>query len=150
MTVDITPRQKASIPEVNLAQIVALVDKMKEGPTLDLPLQHRFTPGLYSRTLFVPAGAHIVTKVHRVEHQFVVSAGRVLVWSPGERAQMITAPFVGVTKPGTIRLAIVVEDMVWTTFHPTDKTTVEEVERDVVFEPKQVLEDKEKQWLLSQ
>lgn len=150
MSVDITPRQKATIPDVPMAAIVALVDRMKEGPTLELPLQHRFTPGMYSRTVFVPAQAHIVTKVHRVEHQFVISAGKVLVWSPGERAQMLEAPYIGVTKPGTIRLAIVVEDLVWTTFHPTGKTTVEEVEKDVVFEPREVLEDKDKQWLLSQ
>jgi hypothetical protein len=150
MSLDITPKKKASLPDVPFAEIVALVERMKQGPTLELPLQHQFTPGMYSRTLFVPAGAHIVTKVHRVEHQFVVSAGKVLVWSPGERATMISAPYIGVTKPGTIRLALVVEDLVWTTFHPTDKTTVEEVEKDVVFEPKQVLEDKEKQWLLSQ
>ena len=32
----------------------------------------------------------------------------------------VDAPFHGVTTPGTVRLAIALEDSIWTTFHPVD------------------------------
>lgn len=132
-----------------LAKIVDTVEGMAKGPVLDIPVTHRHTPGLYIREVALPKGAHIVTKVHKVEHPFVVSAGKLLVWQPGQKPEIISAPYTGITKAGTIRLAIVLEDAVWTTFHPTDKTDVSEIETEVVMEPREALEQEQK-WLLSQ
>ena len=95
-------------------------------------LRHVFTPGLYARELSLPRGTIVVTKIHNTEHPFVVSKGVVRVFIEGVGWETITAPYLGVTKPLTRRVALIVEDCVWTTFHPTDKTTPEAVESDVI------------------
>jgi len=101
------------------------------------PVIHHFTPGLYIREIHIPAGTALTTNIHRTEHPFVVSKGACLVYLENEdRAEEIVAPYFGITKPGTRRFLIAVSDLVWTTFHPTDKTDVGEIE-DEILEPRQ-------------
>lgn len=113
------------------------------GALVDIPqqLRHIFTPGLYVRELTLPRGSIVVTKIHNTEHPFVVSKGVVRVFVEGIGWQTITAPYLGITKPLTRRVALVVEDCVWTTFHPTDKTTPEEVEAEIISPRNQLLEE---------
>lgn len=99
---------------------------------VECPLVHRFTPGIYVREIFMPKGALIVSKIHKTEHPFTISKGRVRVLIPGEGVVELSAPYTGVTKPGTRRVLYILEDCVWTTYHPTDKTTPEEVEEDII------------------
>ena len=96
-----------------------------------LPLVHRFTPGLYAREITMPAGTLITSRIHRTEHMFVVSKGRVSVWADGAW-QLIEAPHTGVTKPGTRRVLYIHDDCVWTTFHATPHTTPEAVEEEII------------------
>lgn len=99
---------------------------------IELPVIHRFTPGMYSRELHAPAGVLATTYIHRQEHQFAVLAGEVSVLEGLEgEARRIRAPFVGVTKVGTRRVVFVHEAAVWVTFHPTSATTVEEAEAEL-------------------
>lgn len=112
-----------SCPAGRLDTVQGRVDWLQyalgHAPPVEMPLQHRFTPGLYSREIFMPAGAVVVSKVHKTEHQFVVSKGRVSVWSEADGVVELRAPHAGVTKPGTRRILVVHEDTIWTTFHPT-------------------------------
>ena len=48
--------------------------------------------------------------------------------------ETIEAPYQGITKPGTKRVIYTHTDCVFTTVHATDKTTVEDVEAEVVAE----------------
>lgn len=138
------------IPPV-LSRIAQTVEEMRKAPQVECPLTHRFTPGMYVREIFVPKGTRLVTMIHRTEHPFVVSSGKIAVWCPGdERPHVIEAPYTGITKPGTLRLAVALEDTVWTTFHATNKTTPEEVAAEIVFEPTEALISKEIEWHLSQ
>jgi quercetin dioxygenase-like cupin family protein len=94
------------------------------GEELDLlPVTHRFTPGLYVREIFMPAGAIVVSATHKFEHPFIVSKGRCSVWRDGEGWETIAAPHTGITAPGTRRLLLIHEDTIWTTFHVTEETT---------------------------
>jgi hypothetical protein len=93
---------------------------------------HIFTPGLYTRQIFMPAGSLITSEIHKTEHPFIVSQGVVSVLMEGEEELKIKAPYIGVTKPGTRRVLFVHEDCIWTTCHPTDKTTVEEVAAEIL------------------
>jgi hypothetical protein len=107
---------------------------------VELPLTHRFTPGMYIRTIFMPKGALVISKIHRTQHPFVVTKGRCSVW-PGQAApgqldanglREIVAGHIGITMPGTRRILYIHEDTEWTTFHATDKTTPEEVEAEII------------------
>lgn len=112
--------QKEQIsPPVN-DQIDQLEAVMQNYAPVDCPLRHQFTPGMYSRTIFMPKNTLITSLVHKTEHQFVVSQGTVFVKVNETEWQKITAPFVGVTKPGTRRVLFIEEDCTWTTFHPVD------------------------------
>lgn len=87
-------------------------------PMRDFTVSHVFTPGLYVRTILMPAGSLLTSRIHKTRHPFVVLAGRAEVYIPGVGTQMIEAPYFGVTEPGTRRLLYIHEDCVWATFHP--------------------------------
>lgn len=101
-------------------------------PPVESRVEHRFTPGLYSRTIFMAAGNLYTTKIHKTEHQFIISKGSVIIYTKEEGWQRLEAPFMGITKPGTRRIVYCPEDCIFSTFHPTQKTTVEEVEKEVI------------------
>ncbi len=101
-------------------------------PETDAPVQNVFTPGLMTRTIFMKAGSAHLSKVHAKEHQFVVLQGACMVSENGGPNVMLVAPYRGITKPGTWRKLFIIMDCVWVTMHPTDKTTVEEVEADII------------------
>jgi hypothetical protein len=94
--------------EANLSQI----------EQAELPVEHEFHPGLYVRTIFMPAGSMIVSKIHNTEHPYVVTEGQCLVWTAEKGAVHIMAPHRGITVPGTRRILFILEDCVWTTYHP--------------------------------
>lgn len=89
----------------------------EEGNKIHCPLVHIFTPGMYVRQIFMPKGSLITSKIHKTEHPFIVSMGAVEVSIDGGSAQLIKAPYTGVTQPGTRRILLIQEDCVWTTFH---------------------------------
>lgn len=89
-----------------------------EAPLVDLPVVHRFTPGLYTREIFMPAGTLLTSRIHKTEHPYVITKGRVSVYIPGEGVQHLEAGHVGITRPGTRRVLYIHEDCTWLTFHP--------------------------------
>jgi hypothetical protein len=101
---------------------------MAKAPPVNLPLVHRFTPGMYVREVFMPAGVLVTTPIHLTEHPFTIIQGVVDVYQEGIGVERLTAPYVGITKPGTRRLLLVREDTIWVTFHVTTLTDVKEIE----------------------
>jgi hypothetical protein len=101
-------------------------------PPVEMPLSHCFTPGIYSRTIVMPQGSMVISKIHKTEHQYVVLSGEVSVWTEAEGVVHIKAPFVGVTKPGTRRILFVHQTCTWITFHPHASRDVDEIERDII------------------
>jgi hypothetical protein len=87
------------------------------GRTIEFPLIHRFTPGLYIREIFMPAGSVLTSRIHKFEHPFVISQGVISVWSLNEGTVRYKAPHTGITLPGTRRVLLAHEDTIWTTFH---------------------------------
>jgi hypothetical protein len=137
------PTDKALSPSgantsVELAKNNALLNQLERElvdrfPAVQCPVQHRFTPGMYSREIFMPAGSLITSKIHRTEHQFVVLSGRCRVYNAeNEEVAEFTAGHVGITKPGTRRVLVILEDTRWVTFHPTNKTDLAEIESDLI------------------
>lgn len=113
--------------QINLLE-AALVQNF---PPVECPVRHSFTPGLYSRSIFMPKGTVITSKIHRTTHPYVVTQGSAMVRVDGEWTAIV-APYHGVTKAGTRRVLLITEDCVWTTYHVTQKTTVEEVEAEII------------------
>lgn len=102
-------------------KVDSLEKHMKSCPKewlIDFPLEHRFTPGMYIRTIFMPKDALVISRIHKTEHPFVVTKGHVAVWDEVGGVQHLKAGHIGITKPGTRRVLYIHEDTVWTTFHP--------------------------------
>lgn len=81
---------------------------------------HKFTDGMYIREIFMPAGSLITSKIHKTEHPYIVSYGKVAVSIDAQEWDEITAPYTGITIPGTRRVLYIIEDCIWTTFHRID------------------------------
>jgi len=112
------------------------------GTPVEMPLTHRFTDGMYIREIFMPAGTILTSKIHKTNHPFVVSKGKCIVYD-GNKLETITAPHTGITEPNTRRLLYIEEDTIWTTFHVTKKTNVDEIEKDIIQEHNNEMLDKE-------
>jgi hypothetical protein len=123
-----------------------LIDRVQagmvaNGAPVDLPLNHIFTKatpgacgGMYTREIFMPAGAWIISRIHRTAHPFVVLSGVALVWTREKGVETLTGGYLGITAPGTQRILYIVQDMVWATFHATDLQDVKAIE-DALLEP---------------
>ena len=68
----------------------------------------------------MPAGSLWTSKIHKTEHPYVVSYGKAAVSIDADEWYEITAPYTGITKPGTRRVLYIIEDCIWTTFHRID------------------------------
>lgn len=125
----------------------AVEDKIHSaGISVNLPLTHTMTKGLYSREVFLPKGAVLTSKVHKEAHQFVLLKGSMVIINE-DGAVRINAPFHGVTMPGSTRMGVALEDSIWTTFHKCDLVedrdyTEEELKELVVKIEDELVEDR--------
>lgn len=101
-------------------------------PQVQFPVTHHFIPGFYCRQIFMPAGTELTSKIHRTEHPFMVTKGKLAVFTEDGGMVMISAPYTGITKPGTRRALKIFEDTIWTTFHATDETDVGKIEQQII------------------
>lgn len=93
---------------------------LAEFPAIECRTEHTFTPGLYVRTIFMPAGAMIVSKIHRTTHPFAIHSGRCSVFIDGKGVEELSGPHRGITEAGTRRALYIHEDTVWSTYHVTE------------------------------
>lgn len=134
MTTQLTPLAARQVQKAHACAALNELDReLLKCPQPDHPETHRFTPGLYSRQIFLKAGILCTSKIHKTEHQFIISKGRCRIWSPetGNWSEL-AAPYHGITKPGTRRALLILEDVIFTTFHPTGTTDLAALEAELV------------------
>jgi hypothetical protein len=128
-----TPSSTLGVPRPVSVDAIREVDRQIGSlPPAEGEVVNTFTPGIMTRRWFGAAGTRHRSKIHNTKHQYVVIQGACLVSENGGPTVMVVAPFHGITEPGTWRDLFVIMDCVWLTMHPTDKTTVEEVEKDII------------------
>jgi len=93
---------------------------------------HLFVPGFYLRQCLCPAGVLGTTKIHKTKHPYIVTHGRIAVWSLNDGYKVVEAPHCGITQPGTRRVFYAFEDTLWTTVHATTLTDPGEIEREII------------------
>lgn len=96
-------------------------------PQLDIPITHRFAPGIYWREMTAPKDAIIIGHRHKTKHFNLLLKGRLKVLVNG-RVQILSAPFVVVSEPGERKVARVIEEAVWVNIHPTEETDLQKLE----------------------
>ena len=95
------------------------------------PLEHTFVDGAYVRTITIPAGVVMTSKIHKVTHPYFIMKGEVDVLTD-KGMQRIVAPYQGITKAGTKRVLRTHTEVVWTTVHVTDETDLDKIEEQVI------------------
>jgi len=110
-------------------QIDLLEDLMLEQPQVDVPVVHRFAPGLYIREITVPADTLMTGRVHRHEHFSAMVSGEMSTLVNGS-IQRIEGYHPFIAAPGTKRVGYVHSPVVWLTCHhnPDNLCDVEQIE----------------------
>lgn len=98
---------------------------------VEVPIQHHFAPGVYMRQMDAAAGTLVVSKMHRTEHMNILLKGSLTV-ATEDGIQLMTAPCVLKSMPGTKRIGYFHEDSSWITVHPTEEIDLEKIEQQVI------------------
>jgi len=108
---------------------------LAEGGTADTEslcdVTHRFANGCYCREILIPKGVKIIGKIHATEHFNTILKGSCLVITTTEEKEIV-APYTWVTKAGEQKAVLATSDTIWQTYHVTDKTDLEEIEKEVI------------------
>lgn len=118
--------------------IAAVVDLLKQCEQPEMPITHRFSPGIYCREIFMPAlpggGTYVVGHIHKTRHWNIVLTGKAIV-TIDEVSEEIVAPFVFESDAGAQKLLHIIEDMRWLTVHanPDNITDIPTIE-DMIFD----------------
>lgn len=108
-----------------LANASRAMGQMKQA---ELPTRHYFSPGIYIRELFMPAGTIAIGKIHKHAHMNILLKGRLaLVGEDGERTELV-APMTFASPAGTQKAVHVLEDTILQNVHATDERDLESLE----------------------
>ena len=114
-----------------LEEIERLQHEMIKMPQAELETEHYFSGGMYCRKLTRPAGTLIVGKVHKKDHFFMCAKGQIIAWS--EKGMVtLNAGDVLCSKASTKRVTLAVTDAIGITFHKTNKTNLDKIEKELI------------------
>jgi quercetin dioxygenase-like cupin family protein len=112
-------------------QIDRLQAEMAKLPQAELETEHFFSPGMYLRRVYRPAGTLIVGKVHKKPHFFLCAKGEIIAWTETGMRKLQAGDVVE-SQPGTKRVTLSVTNSIGVTVHLTDKTDLDEIEQELV------------------
>jgi hypothetical protein len=114
--------------EVTLRDRVHAIEfEMKQREQVHCPVKHHFSPGVYARELFIPAGTLLTGKIHKYPQLNILSQGEIAVLTE-DGIRRLQASFTIVSPAGTKRIAYALTDCVWTTIHHTFETDPDTIE----------------------
>lgn len=115
------------------AGIASLVEVLRHLPQREMPVTHRFSPGVYLREIFMPADTIVIGHVHKTCHFNVILSGRAIV-DMGGTEQIIGAGDVFESGAGVQKCLYILEDCRWVTIHanPSNERDVVKIEESLV------------------
>lgn len=131
----IDPKQKDTFTREDILALEGALAKTPGAVFGDsdlMPLKHSFAEGIYVREIFIPKGMVLTGKIHRHSHPNFLMSGEVLVVTEAGGREHLTAPLSIISKAGTKRAIIALEDTVWITVHVTNETDLEKIEEYVI------------------
>lgn len=119
---------------LNLENEISQMEGAFFGNTINCPLKHSFTDGIYVREIFIPKGTMLTGRIHKHEHPNFLLKGTVKIATEYDGVQILKAPLSMISKAGTKRTLIALTDLVWVTVHhnPKNKQNIDELESDIV------------------
>jgi hypothetical protein len=121
---------------ISKSQIFELENAILASPEqvdLESLTEHYFAPGIYLRSLFIPAGTVLTGKIHRYETMNILVFGtiRVVNTSDGEMRE-VTGPRVFNSPAGTKKAGYAVTDCLFMNVHPTESQDLKEIEAEMI------------------
>ena len=116
---------------ISREQVERLQSEMVVMPQVELVTEHQFSPGMYMRRVFRPAGTLIVGKVHKKPHFFLCAKGTIIAWTEGGMKRLEAGDIIE-SQPGTKRVTLAVTDAIGITIHRTDLTDLDKIEDELV------------------
>jgi hypothetical protein len=132
------------------AKILALEAEIAKLPSIEkfVELNEFVAPGQYAREFKLAAfpwgderQSVVIGKIHKHAHINIISKGRCTVYTE-DGLMEIEAPMTFISTPGTKRVVVIHEDLVWTTVHsnPNDETEMAALEAEIIASNYAVLE----------
>ena len=130
----------------NMPEILQIEEQILQLPQVDCPVQHYQIPGVYARSMFIPAGTVLTGKIHNFESIAILAKGTIRITN-GTDSYVISEGHIMVDQPGVKRLGYTETDVVFITVHRTDNTEIEAIEDELV---SATFEEYEQQQLLGE
>lgn len=111
-------------------QILDIERYILKCPQVETPIRHYFSPGIYAREMFIPAGTVLTGAVHKTEH-ISLFVGDITVLTDGGM-QRLTGHHTFVSKPGAKRVGYAHSDTWCTGFFATNETDISKLESELV------------------
>lgn len=93
---------------------------MRKHGVLEIKPIHVFSPGFYTRSIIVPPNTYLLSHVHKTEHQYIMSAGEIIIYTEDGGMMLYSGPYLGKTYAGTRRFALTLSKVTWTSIYATD------------------------------
>lgn len=111
-------------------RIDAFETNLLQYDQVEIPVKHEFIKGLYRREITFKKGTMATGKIHPEDHMDVLLSGKMAI-ATEDGYKIIEGPLCLTSKAGNKKAGIALEDTTWVSYHPTDKKTVEEVEKEI-------------------
>ncbi len=110
--------------------ILAAEEELKGLPTArtrdEVPLEHFFAEGTYTRKITMPAGMMCTGAIHKYDTMNIVTRGRCRVLTETEGVLNIVGPAYFIGPKCTKRLLYILEETVWCSIHPNPEGITDE------------------------
>jgi hypothetical protein len=117
----------------DLAKLDYFSREMKRMDQIEIPVRHYFAEKSYAREIVIPKDTIVLGKIHKYSHVNICSKGDISVLTPNGVVR-IKAPHTVVSPAWSQKIAYTHEETVWTTFHSTELTEPDEIEKFFVVE----------------
>ena len=116
-----------------LAKLDHIGHEMRLMNQIEIPVVHYFAEKSYARQIIIPKDTIVLGKIHKYSHINICSEGDISVLTPNGVVR-VRAPYTVVSPAGSQKIAYTHQKTVWTTFHSTELTEPEEIEKFFVVE----------------
>ena len=102
------------------------VDMLQEEQ-VDIPVEHRFSGGIYAREITIPKGTLLTGRIHKFDHFDIMLSGDVTVSTDNGEVKRLTGLNIMEGSAGKKRAGFAHEDTHWITFHSIEERNPEEM-----------------------
>jgi len=112
-------------------QIQELQTEISQLPQTQPITDHFFSGGMYCRRVFRTKDTIVIGKTHKKDHLFICVSGEIVAWTESGMRHLYPGDVVE-SKAGTKRVTLALTDAIGMTVHITDKTDIDEIEKELV------------------